>query len=756
MARDYCCAGCETVYAIVNGLETAAADDGSYAFLDDPEFLKLYAIDAKTMEFYLDGVHCAACLWLVEKIPSVVPGVAAATLDLGRAVATITLAPGGSFAPAARQLALFGFKPHAVKDGDADVLVKKENRKLLIRLGVAAACTMNIMLFAVALFSGAAGEWTSFFAWASFAFFLPILLYSAVPFYASSFAALRAKKMSIDIPIVVGIVVGTALGFYNLFHPEHAELVYFDSLATLIFLLLSSRYLVRRAQQRSLGTAQLVFQMMPASCRRWNASAGRYDVVPVESLRHGDTVELRPGDIAPADGVVMTGESEMNNAVLSGEARPEPVAPGSSVYAGTLNVSGRLELHVETSGAATRVGQLMKMVQDAASQRTAIANIADRISGWFTAVILLLGAGTFAYWARTDFHGALNNTMALFIVSCPCALAMSAPVASLVSMGRAAKKGMLIKSPDVFEKLTQVKEVFLDKTGTLTEGQYGVLDSTFTVSGIGAEEQAAIEAAVLALESTSNHPVALSIVKYLRAKGVEVIEPQDLRERIGYGVAGRVNGVDYEVRRHDGPATLADGEGIFTRIAVLRAGNPVATFRLGDRLRADSPAAVADLQRAGVKAHLLSGDAPEAVAAAAAQLGLPAEQTRARVSPEEKLATVRDCARSAMVGDGVNDSAALAAAHVGIAVHGGMEASLRAADVYLLQPGVAPVARLLRASRETVAVIYRNFGFSLVYNVIGVSAAMAGLMSPLMAAILMPISSLTILTSSVWGARSLR
>lgn len=756
-AQAFCCAGCETVFAFLAGREAAgapAAAGESFAYLDDAEFRRLYGAGANRMEFYLEGVHCAACVWLVDKLPGLVPGVNGAALDLSRSVAQVEIAPGGSFAAAAAQFSKFGFRAHVVKDGDVAALMKQENRKLLTRLGVAAASLMNLMLFAIALYSGAAGEWVPVFAWASLVFFLPILFYSAVPFYAATLASLRAGKISIDVPIVFGILVGAVMGVVNLFRPAHLEHIYFDSLGALVFLLLSARYLVRRAQQKALGATQLVFRLMPASCRRWNGASGTFETAPVELVRAGDRIEVRPGDVVPADGRVLRGASELNLAVLTGESRPEPVRAGDAVYAGTVNGGGTLEVLVESSGAATRMGQIVKLVQEASGRKTPIANAADRVAGRFTAGVLLVGAATFAFWAwRAGLSAAATNTMALFIVTCPCALALSAPLANLVSMSRAARLGVLIKGPDVFERIAAAKDIFLDKTGTLTEGRFGVAEVKIVDPTV---DEASLGAAVFAIEQSSPHPVAAALLAHFapaQGTGPAGAGASAVKEMFGRGVSGVVAGRRYEIYGIDAPAGAAS---VDTHVAVDRDGVRAAVIRLGDRLRADAPAAVAGLRKHGLAVHLISGDGEGAVRAAAAQAGIDPANVRAGAGPEDKLAAVRAAQGAIMVGDGANDSAALAAAGVGIAVHGGMEVSLRAADVYFTHPGTAGLAHLVRGARETVNVIFRNFKFSFVYNLVGGTLAITGLMSPLVAAVLMPFSSLTILASSLWGAKAYR
>jgi P-type E1-E2 ATPase len=347
--------------------------------------------------------------------------------------------------------------------------------------------------------------------------------------------------------------------------------------------------------------------------------------------------------------------------------------------------------------------------------------------------------------------------MALFIVTCPCALAMSAPVATLVSLSRLARRGTVLKGADVIEHVSRADTVFLDKTGTLTEGRLRVIEWSFAADTAGADE---IRQAVYELERKSNHPIGIALADELERGGIRHrFEVDGLREEIGKGISGRVERRRYEIVRSAAlspdAANIGDGE-VKTAISIRREDRIVAEVTLGDRLREDSKEAVAWLAAHGVTPHLLSGDVAAPVLQTAAALSIPGERARSGCSPEDKLAMVQDRPRTLMVGDGANDSAALAAATVGIAVHGGMEISLSVADVYLQKPGLQPIVLLIRGARETMAVIRRNLAFSLLYNLVGATAAAMGLMSPLFAAVLMPISSVTILSLSLWGAKSLR
>lgn len=768
----FCCTGCETVYAILQdsgygdyyrlrdsmsdaaGVPAAPTGD-SYTYLDDPIFQEKYLPVAGTMDFYLEGVHCAACVWLVEKLSDMVPGVESARLDLGQSVARVRVGEAGSFADVARQLDRLGYRPFPVRPDQVEAFQQKENRRFLIRIGVAAAALSNIMLFSVALYSGISGVMAEVFLWLSFALFIPIVTYSAVPFYQNALAALRTRRMSIDIPIVLGIVVGTVLGVMNLFSEVHRDQVYFDSLGTLILLLLGSRYLLRRMQQKALKATNLMHEMLPHSARRWSEDTAAYEVVPMEAVFPGDRVQVRVGDVVPVDGVVLGGESELNCAIITGETAPRAIRPGDPVYSGTVNEVAPLEIEVAARGADSRLGQILSMVEDSRTRRAPVAAWADRVAGWFTLVVVLLGVGTFAFWARYDVGLAFNHVMALFIITCPCALAMSAPVATLVSMGRAAKRGMLIKGADVLQRLSQADGIFLDKTGTLTEGRFSVSDWHFTDV---ATSPAEIQAAVFELEKFSNHPIARAIIADLEVRlpaDRRLIRVEEATERIGQGVSGRVDGRHMEVRRMDelDPSMLS---GMQSAVGVYVDDGLVAMITLRDRLRDDAPASLTALKKLRMHPRIVSGDAKPHVDEVGRTLGLPEGDVLSQATPESKRALIESHPRAIMVGDGANDSAALASAWVGVAVHGGMEISLRAADVYVSQPGIGPVVTLIRASRETMRVIYRNYTFSLFYNLIGGGAAVMGLMSPLFAAILMPISSLTILTSSWRGARSLR
>lgn len=761
--QAFCCPGCEVVYGILNqrGLNKyyeireqgacfkqaspARVSDETYAYLDDPKFRALYAsaeVGVERMQFYLDGIHCTACLWLIEKLPELVEGVRAARLDLGSSVATVTIAEGSSFARVARQLDQFGYRPHAVRGNEVDARQRRENRLFLVRLGVAAACSGNIMLMAFALYAGDTGEFEPWFKWLSFGLYLPVALFSAVPFYRSAISSFRTRSLSIDVPVVTGLLLGSIASTANLF--TGAEEIYLDSLSSLVFLLLASRYLLRRTQQSALSSAGLLHFLTPSSVRRLNG--GIEESVSLDSVSLGDRIVVKAGESIPVDGTVAEGASYVNCALLTGESRPLAVAPGMGVFAGTVNESAPLVIEASALGASTRLGNILRSLQGEASHRAPIVAFTDRFASFFVASVFVLIGLTLALTWGQGVTEMMNRVLAVVLITCPCVLALATPMVMTLSIGKAARSGMLIKNAEALERLSQVDTAYLDKTGTLTEGRFELARWEAEPSG------GRTERAVHAIESRSLHPIAQAFVRHFApAAGTEPPDVTDYRETIGFGVQGIVEGSLYEIAR-DSSAPAFSG----TAVAIYRDGRRLARAEFGDKLRDDSQAAVQALRAEGIEPRIISGDIRSAALNVAASLGIPVDCCISECSPERKRDVLKSSPKALMAGDGANDAVALGAAFVSVAVHGGMEVSLRAADCYISSPGVMPIVRLVRISKETMKVVRRNFAFSLVYNASAIAAAVTGHVSPLFAAILMPSSALLIFASSIYGTRALR
>jgi P-type Cu2+ transporter len=775
---QFCCHGCRMVYEMIHGCgmdrfyrlrdasgassPPARTTDRRYREFDDPVFRGLYyqtlADGTQSTELYLEGVHCSACVWLVEKLPMITPGVLEARLDVRRSLVRIRWDDAHvALSQIARTLDSLGYPPHPAKDARARQQRRREDHRFLIRIGVAAACAGNVMTLAFALyggmFTGIEDQYSQLFRLASMGFGLIALAWPGSLFFRGAWAALRTRTAHLDLPIAIGLAAGSVAGTINAV--RGAGEIYFDSLTMLVFMLLVGRWIQRRQQRWAGDAIELLFSLTPTSARQVT-DAGIIEV-PLEAIAPDDVVEVRAGDSIPTDGQVLEGRSEIDQSLLTGESRPVSVGPGTAVHAGTLNLSARLLVRVREVGDQTRVGRLMRLVEECSQRRAPIVLLADRIAGWFVVVVLLLAVLTFGLWLVWDSSRAVEHAVALLIVTCPCALGMATPLAVTVALGRAARRKILIKGGEVLELLARPGTVVLDKTGTLSAGRTSVLSWT--------GDQAALPL-VAALERHSAHPVAAALVGYCESR----IEQQDARQHdvtdvqqtVGGGLAGTVDGRRVVigsaqfVRQQGFPgdaridqAEQAAVDEAATPVLIAVDGRIAAVAALGDPLRDDAAEALAQLKQLGWNVRILSGDHPGVVRAVAQRLHVAEPDAVGGASPEDKVQYVRQAVREGpvvMVGDGVNDAAALSAATVGIAVHGGAEASLAAADVYLNRSGLIPIVDLIHAARNTLRTIRRSLAASLCYNALAASLAIAGWIGPLLAAILMPISSITVLT----------
>lgn len=784
-AEQFCCNGCRQVHALVKEwgfdqyyrlvdqqggtLEPAKVTGRSFEDFDDAglqgEATESVGADRCRTRLYLEGVHCAACVWLVEKLPAALPGVDEVRLNLGSAVAEVTWRPGATrLSTIGRALDRLGYTPHVHRAGRAQEARRAEDRTALARLGVAAACAMNLMFLHGAIyageFQGMASPYETFFRWLSFAVSLPVLGFSARPFYQTALAGLRARMVHIDLPIAIALTVAFAASAWNTVRGSGP--LWFDSLAMLVAALLGARQVQRSAQRAALERADslrgVAFLEFARRLEGDGPDAPAVEV-PIAALSPGERVEVRSGELVPVDGVVLAGRSALDNAVLTGEAAPLPVKEGDAVNAGATNLGARLVVRVDAAGERTRVGALLAIVQEALSRKPSLLATTDLLARRFVQVLLGLALLTGLAWLGRGPEAALERVVALLVVACPCALGLSVPLAVSVTLLRAARTGVFVKNPDALESLRHVGTVLLDKTGTLTEGRATV------ARWVG--DDAALQLA-RSLEAESSHAVARAF-RDSSGRPVRVVRTvEEVREVPGQGISGRLDGRLVRVgnRAHAEasggavPPRLAEAadallaEGL-SPVFVSVDGAVAGVAGIGDPLRADARATVAALCARGVRPRVLSGDHPAVVARVAAVLGLPPEDALGGLTPEAKRDHVAGLVGApgrqgsvVMVGDGVNDAAALALADVGIAVHGGTGATIVAADVVLTREGIAPLLEVLDGARRLRGVVRRNLGFSLFYNGAAAAAAVAGFVGPLLAAVLMPVSSLTVVLSS--------
>jgi Cu2+-exporting ATPase len=767
-AWQFCCAGCRTAWAILHehGLEryydlperrdqAVHASGRRYDDYDHPAFHKLYVTSTSwgtsRVELYLEGVHCGSCVWLVERVPLVVDGVLRAELDVRRSLATIEWDPASTpLSAVARALDSLGYPSHPFRGMARERHRRLEDRTMLVRIGVAGALAMNVMLASLALYSGwwsgMEAHYARFFRWTALVLTLPALVWPGRVFFTSAFAALRTRTLHMDLPIAVALGAAFTRGVVNTV--ADAGPVYFDGVAMLVFLLLCGRYLQLRGQRAAANSAELLFSLTPSSARVVTRD-GEVRETPAEGIVPGDLIDVRAGDTLPADGVVESGASSINRALLTGESRPVSTRPGDEVFGGTLNLTSSLRVRVTQAGEETRIAKLVRQVEDGARRRAPIVLFADKLSGWFTAAVLLLAGVVLVAWLRIDPARAVDNAIALLVVTCPCALALATPLAVTASLGRAARRGILVKGGDALERLATPSTVILDKTGTITEG---------AITLVRFDGPDWVKPLVLALESESSHPLAGAFRSGLGLSIVPAVEHS--RHVLGSGIMGRVAEHDVVVgKRSFVLATIGgdltpsrgirnDSNESLTEVLVAIDGTVVAAAWFGDAIREDARRAIAILRGDGWQVGIVSGDAQEVVDSVAEQVGIDALRAVGDATPEEKLRIVERATKHGpvvMVGDGVNDAAAIAAASVGVGVHGGAEAALSAADVYLTRPGLTPLVELIHGARRTMTIIRTGILLSLGYNVVGVGLAMFGLINPLVAAVMMPASSLTVL-----------
>ena len=771
----FCCSACATAYAIINthGLSAyhrfperrgAAVRPSGRAFSDfDHEafanrYITLGVDGLAHVELALEGVHCASCVWLIERVPLLVTGVARAELDVRQSRACVAWDPSAvALSEIAQTLDALGYTPHPWRGGERAALRRLDDRAMLVRIGVAGAIATNAMLLALAIYTGEFATMDrgslQLFRWLSLILTIPTLIWPGRIFFTSAIAALRARTVHMDVPIAFALFAATTRGTINTISGSGP--IYFDGVCVLVFLLLVGRFLQARGQRAATDATEQLFALTPATAHLV-ADDGSTQDVPSDALAIGALIAVRAGETVPADGVVIEGSSRLNRAVLTGESAEVHVDVGDTVHAGTLNHSSELRISVKAAGDDSRLAQILAQVDESARRRAPVVLLADRLASRLVLAVLVLAAATFFIWLRKgNPTAAWDNTIALLISTCPCALALATPLAMSAAVGRAARAGIFVKGGDTLESLSRPGWMVLDKTGTLTVGE------TTLLSWRGDD---AIRPWILALESTSLHPVAAGF-----RRAWPMIAPSvgvQSTHTIGGGIVGEFDGRHIAIgsprfvaTQHPDaywPAwTATDGN---TPVIVAVDGRIVARAGFGDAIRPDALDALTTLRARGWRTLLLTGDADAVSHRVGAALGFARDEIIAEASPEEKAVRVRMLVASVgggktppcvvMVGDGVNDAAALAAATVGVGVHGGAEASLATADIAMTRDGLAALVALDAGSRRTMRVIRRNIGYAFAYNTVGVLLAMTGHITPLVAAVMMPVSSLTVVLCS--------
>ncbi len=707
-----------------------------------------------------EGMHCAACALTIEDALRRVPGVLSADISAashrGRIVWSDTrISPSGWMQAAARA----GYPAVPANDAFANDRRRVETRQALWRLGVAGLCMMQVMMYAwpayVAEPGDLAPDMAQLLRWASWVLSLPVLLFSCAPFFRNALRDLRHRRVSMDLPVALGMGITFAVSSMGTFEPGGifgAE-VYFDSFTMFVFFLLTGRWLELRLRDRTAGALEALMNRLPDSVERRGAD-GVFERVAVRRLSAGDVIRVLPGEAFPADGIILDGRTLADESLLTGESRPLPRGKGGFVIAGSHNLAAPVVVRVELTGGQTRFAQIVALMESASTSKPQLAQLADRIAKPFLLFVLVAAGGAGAYWWSHDPGHALMVAVAVLIVTCPCALSLATPAAMLASAGSLARSGVLVRRLQALEALAAVDTVVFDKTGTLTRDAFA-LGEVHTRKGISSEEALAMAAA---LAKHSLHPVSRALTAAGQGGAAQAAwTAQDTRETAGQGVAGRLCGAGNaasSVMARLGSARFCDVDPPAT--AALHAclsddKGWVATFELQEDLRPDARATVAALTAQGVKVYLLSGDLPESAASVARQAGI--DNSQGGCTPQDKLAFLRGLQSQghhvAMVGDGLNDGPVLAGAHVSFAFGQAVPLAQAQSDLVVMGDRLGTVAQTLVQARRTFGIVRQNLWWAAVYNAVCVPLAVAGWLPAWLAGMGMALSSLLVVLNAL-------
>ncbi|HXX86340.1 MAG TPA: heavy metal translocating P-type ATPase [Casimicrobiaceae bacterium] len=768
--RQFCCAGCLAIAQTIRaaGLTgfyvrrtapaspPSSAEDwlGYDAAGETAGWIVRVDADLRETSLLLEGIQCAACAWLNEEYLKRQAGVVAVSVNLATRRAYVRWDSRVTrLSVLLRAIAAIGYCAFPYDPERREALAKREGRALLTRTAVALLAMMQVMMFAVPAYLSADGvepQFQALLAWASLVLTLPVVLYSAAPFFRGVLRDLRLRRMGMDIPIALGVGGAFAASAWATITANGA--VYYDSVTMFVALLLCGRYIELRARQKAGEALERVAPELPATAERLTGYPRELtaDVVAAVALQAGDVVRVASGAVVPADGEVIDGRSSVEESILTGESWPRAKAPGDSVLAGSINRDSPLIVRVRMAGPATALAQIARLAERAANERPRLAQLADRAAAWFVAALLLIALATAIGWWITDPTRALAATFAVLVVSCPCALSLATPAALAAAVGALGRSRVLVVRGHALEALAGVRHVVFDKTGTLTTGEIQLIG----VVALGQHDRDACIALASALEQGSTHPIARVLSGGRPSTAADAVTAVP-----GSGVEGLIDGRRYRFGRPQWVQGLhgralpevQDVAAAVTPVALADESGWLGWFSFGDALRPGVRALVDALSGRGLAVSLLSGDRATTAASIARSAGITRVQGDAR--PEDKRAFIaglqRAGVRVAMVGDGVNDAAALAQADVSLSFGSATDLARWTSDIVLLGDDIGRLADALAIARRTRRVIVQNIAWALAYNSVAIPLAVAGALTPLAAALGMSASSLLVVANAL-------
>ncbi|MFK5986200.1 MAG: heavy metal translocating P-type ATPase [Pseudomonadota bacterium] len=806
----FCCNGCKMVCETIYG----SGMEGFYRRTIDGETLQpppeinaeleVYDLDEiqqdyvdnlgdiREIHLLVEGIHCAACVWLIEQQLAKETGVLNSLVNLS--VKKLHLKWDNRKTKLSKILATLGQIGYAAIPYDpeaAEGQIRKQNRKLLLRLSFAGFAAMNLMWISIALYAGAdAGKYKDLFYWLGFALATPTLLYSGYPFFRGAITGLLNRHMTMDLPIAIGASITYLYSCYVLFGNNDNAHVYFDTVVNFMFVILTGRYLEAMSKRLAVQSSQRLLDLQPkiATLVSNTSAEQSLKIVPIKSLKKEDIVLVKAGEKIPVDGYIIKGESVVDESMLTGEFIPVAKFIGDKVSAGTTNKEGVLTLRVSEILKNTALGKIIHLVDEAQSTKAPIQCTADKIIPWFVSITLILATITFLFWVAKDFEIALMAATSVLIITCPCAFGLATPMAIAVATGVGARMGVLVKHGAVLEILSSIKHFVFDKTGTLTQGTmlvskvFAINIKTSTINNIELEEdsterltsqqQKILKLAYL-LENHSEHSIAKAIInfsvlykldkfssnnleqiKIISGCGLKAVyQNKNKQQTIAIGSLSWIAEmltittdlqVQLEQLMHE---YYQSGSSV---VYVWLEGEGLIALVIEDKLRDNAKIIIQQMQEKDFHISLLSGDKKEVAQYMAKKLSI--DEVYAEVKPDEKDLLIQQKQSTgnliAMVGDGINDAPALVRADVGIAMGSGTDVSIDSADVILVNGELEKIPLAAELSRATLKTIKQNISLSILYNIIMVPLAMSAVITPLIAAISMPLSSLLVIANA--------